>query len=229
VAPVTYVLIPGAGGDAWYWHLVDHELGHRGHDVISVELPSDDDSAGLADYADTVVKAADDRRDVVLVAQSMGAFVVPLVHQRRPTSSIILVNAMIPLPGESPGAWWENTAKRRRGGPTTSGRAVLPTPSSTWRPTSSTTCRPSSPPMAWVMANGRATSRSARHAQFTAWPQVPTHVIAGRDDRFFPLDFQQRIARERLDLEPDIVPGGHLVALSQPIELANRIESYQDR
>ncbi|MCW2642751.1 MAG: alpha/beta hydrolase [Dactylosporangium sp.] len=44
---VTYVLIPGAGGDAWYWHVVERELGQRGHDVISVELPSDDYSAGL--------------------------------------------------------------------------------------------------------------------------------------------------------------------------------------
>jgi pimeloyl-ACP methyl ester carboxylesterase len=54
-------------------------------------------------------------------------------------------------------------------------------------------------------------------------------VITGRDDRFFPLEFQQRVARERLGLEPDIVPGGHLVALSHPIELVDRIESYRDR
>ena len=52
-------------------------------------------------------------------------------------------------------------------------------------------------------------------------------MITARDDRFFPLEFQRRIARERLGLEPDIVPGGHLVALSHPIELADRIESYQ--
>ncbi len=48
---------------------------------------------------------------------------------------------------------------------------------------------------------------------------MPTRVIAGRDDRFFPLDFQRRVARERLGAEVDEVPGGHLVALSQPAEL----------
>ena len=49
-----------------------------------------------------------------------------------------------------------------------------------------------------------------------AWPDVPTRVVTGADDRFFPLGLQQRIARERLGVEPHVVPGGHLVALSQP-------------
>jgi hypothetical protein len=31
---------------------------------------------------------------------------------------------------------------------------------------------------------------------------------------------QQRVARERLGVEPDLVPGGHLAALSRPAELA---------
>jgi pimeloyl-ACP methyl ester carboxylesterase len=46
------------------------------------------------------------------------------------------------------------------------------------------------------------------------------HVVAGRDDRFFPLELQQRVARERLGVEPVVVPGGHLAALSHPDELA---------
>ena len=48
------------------------------------------------------------------------------------------------------------------------------------------------------------------------WPDVPTRVLAGRDDRFFPLPFVQRLARERLGVEPEVIPGGHLAALSQP-------------
>jgi hypothetical protein len=31
---------------------------------------------------------------------------------------------------------------------------------------------------------------------FDTWPAVPIHVIASRDDRFFPIDFQRRVARE---------------------------------
>jgi pimeloyl-ACP methyl ester carboxylesterase len=56
---------------------------------------------------------------------------------------------------------------------------------------------------------------------FEAWPSVPIRVVAGADDRFFPVGFQQTLARERLDLEADVLPGGHLIALSQPTELAD--------
>jgi len=49
---------------------------------------------------------------------------------------------------------------------------------------------------------------------------VPTRVIAGRFDRFFPLEFVQRVARERLGVEPEVVNAGHLPALACPDELA---------
>jgi pimeloyl-ACP methyl ester carboxylesterase len=59
-----------------------------------------------------------------------------------------------------------------------------------------------------------------------AWPDVSTRVLTGRDDRLFPAEFQRRIALERLGLEPDLVPGGHLAALSRPVELADALEGY---
>ena len=55
------------------------------------------------------------------------------------------------------------------------------------------------------------------------WPDVPTRVIAGTDDRFFPLEFQQRVAKERLGVDVEVVPGGHLCALSRPDELTARL------
>jgi pimeloyl-ACP methyl ester carboxylesterase len=58
------------------------------------------------------------------------------------------------------------------------------------------------------------------------WPAVPTRVLAGRDDRLFPLEFQRKVAAERLGLEIDEIPGGHCVALSRPVELADRLEDY---
>ena len=55
---------------------------------------------------------------------------------------------------------------------------------------------------------------------FDAWPPVPIHVVAGRDNSVLPARLQQRVARERLGIDPVIVPGGHLAALSHPGELA---------
>src|SRR5690242_16567552 len=105
----TYVLIHGAGSDSWYWHLVAPELQARGHDVVTMDLPCDDDSAGLAEYADTVVDAIGGRTGLILVAQSLAGFTAPLVCERVPVDLLVLVAAMVPAPGEPPGEWWSNT------------------------------------------------------------------------------------------------------------------------
>jgi pimeloyl-ACP methyl ester carboxylesterase len=62
-------------------------------------------------------------------------------------------------------------------------------------------------------------------AAFERWPDLPIHVVAGKDDRFFPATFQAKVARERLGREVHEVPGGHLVALSRPRELAELLLS----
>lgn len=225
----TFVLIPGAGGDAWYWHLVAPQLKERGYDAIPVDLPASDDRAGLVQYASAVARKIGTRTPerMTVVAQSLGGFTAPLVCERVRVALLVLVNAMIPKPGETPGEWWSNTghaeAKRLRN--LSDGR------------------RPDAPfdPLidffhdvprsvvdsAWARGEPRQSGKVfASPCTFKAWPKVPTRVLAGRDDRFFPCDFQRRVARERLGISVDEMPGGHLVALSQPAELAARLVSY---
>ncbi|MHA7218003.1 alpha/beta fold hydrolase [Arthrobacter sp. MDT1-48-3] len=45
----TFVLIHGGGSTAWDWHLVSAVLQESGHDVVAVDLPSEDagDPRGL--------------------------------------------------------------------------------------------------------------------------------------------------------------------------------------
>ena len=43
----------------------------------------------------------------------------------------------------------------------------------------------------------------------------------------FPLDFQRRVARERLAIEVDEIDGGHMVAMSNPAVRADRLEAYR--
>ena len=95
----AFALIHGGGDAGWYWHLVERELRLRGHDTVAPDLPCDDDTAGLAEYADTVVRAAGDRGDLVVAAQSLGGFTAPLVAARRPVAVLALVAGMIPAPG----------------------------------------------------------------------------------------------------------------------------------
>src|SRR6476661_5728746 len=103
------VLIPGAGGAAWLWHRVVPLLEAAGHEAIALDLPADDPAAGLDAYADLLVNAAAGRDGVIVVAQSMGAFTALHASARLPLRKLVLLNAMIPAPGETAGDWWEHT------------------------------------------------------------------------------------------------------------------------
>jgi len=221
-----FVLVPGAGGAGWYWHRVVPLLEAAGHTAVPVDLPADDESAGLPEYAAITLAAARGHDDAVLVGQSLGGFTVPMVAQAlgdagRPPREIVLVNAMIPLPGETPGDWWDNVgqAEARLEAAEQGGWPVEFDLSSYF-------LHDVDP---HVAAAGEQHERAEADAVFgsvcdiRAWPDVPTRVITGADDRFFPLALQQRVARERLGAEPHVVPGGHLVALSQPDVLASAL------
>jgi hypothetical protein len=54
---------------------------------------------------------------------------------------------------------------------------------------------------------------------------VPTRFLQGRDDRFFPVGFQRRVARERLGIDIVEVPSRHLNALSEPDALAVAVDA----
>ena len=220
--PTTFALIPGAGGSAWFWHRITPLLAATGATVIPIGLPADDDTADLTAYADIVTEAvAEVPGPLVLVGQSMGAFTAPIVATRVPTALIVLVNPMVPTAGESGGQWWENTGQgearlqyfREIGLSRTDfdpvedffhdvPQSVRDEAFSQPEPRQSDT--PFDTP--WPLAG---------------WPDVPTRVIAGSEDRLFPLEFQRRVVRERLGLEVEVMPGGHLMALSRPQELVD--------
>lgn len=92
----TFILLHGAGGRATDWDLVRAELTPRGHEVIAVDLPCDQE-VGLAAYVDAVLDAIGNRRDKpVLVAQSLAGLIAPLVAARIPIEMIVLLAAMVP-------------------------------------------------------------------------------------------------------------------------------------
>jgi pimeloyl-ACP methyl ester carboxylesterase len=219
----TFVLVPGAGGVSWYWHRVVPLLEEAQHEAIAVDLPGDDAGAGLSVYAERVLEAIGPR-EVILVAQSLGGFTAPLVCARARARMLVFVNAMIPVPGESAGEWWANTgweearvATAQRGG---------------YSPDFdlSTYFLHDLPPEVVKQGEGRERPEAdvvfSEPCRFEAWPALPIHVIGGREDRFFPVEFQGRVAQERLHASVDELPGGHLLALANPRRLADQLLGY---
>ena len=120
---------------------------------------------------------------------------------------------MIPLPGERVGAWWENTrSTEARVEAAKQGRYSTEFEEQTYFL--------HDVPYEVLSAAPTPRKQSDRifedSCDFDRWPPIPIHVIASKDDRFFPVAFQERVARERLGKDPEILPGGHLVALSNP-------------
>jgi pimeloyl-ACP methyl ester carboxylesterase len=224
----TYVLVPGGGGDPWEWHRLVPEIEARGHDAIAVRLPAEDDAASWHEYAEAVVDALGDRGDVTVVAASMGGFTAPIVCTRRRVELLVLLNPMIPVPGETFSAWWSNTesgvARREYHGTIGLTPEDADDDAVIYYHDLSAGVRTEAMSRVW---QDQSATPLDEPWPLEAWPDVPTRVLAGRHDRMFPLEFQQRIARERLGLEVDEIDGGHMVAMSNPAELADRLEAYR--
>jgi pimeloyl-ACP methyl ester carboxylesterase len=220
VSMATYVLIHGAGDSAFYWHLLAPELRERGHDAVAVDLPCDDESAGLSEYADTVVRAIGDRTELVLVAQSFGAFTAPLVCARVPVELMVLVAGMVPLPGERGEDWMANTGYEPAPGDQEPGEI-----------SDIDVYYHDVPPelAAEALRRGRdqAEAPGLEPWPLDAWPSVPTRYLLCRDDRLFPAEWMRGVVRERLGIVPDEIDGGHCPALSRPRDLAERLDAYR--
>jgi pimeloyl-ACP methyl ester carboxylesterase len=211
----TYALIHGAYDVGWYWHLVERELRRRGQRTLAPDLPIEDGDATLEDHARFVVDAigpTHDGGDLIVVGQSWGGYIAPIVAQLAKADRIVLVAPMIPRPGETDDAMWKATGWTF---PTGEADAFY---------------HDVDPALA-----AEAKSRERAQSETTggdpwpldAWPDIPTHVIIGRDDRFFRADWLRGVVRDRLGIEPDELPGGHTLALSRPVELVELMESYR--
>lgn len=148
----------------------------------------------------------------MLVAQSFGGFTAPLVCERVPVELLILVNAMVPRPGETGREWWTATGWEEEAGEVDSHDAFFhDVPEDV-----TAVALAEEPPQSWTPFD--------EPWPLQAWPDVATRFVQGHDDRFFPLAFQRRVVRDRLGIDVEEVPGGHLVALSRPVELVDKLE-----
>jgi pimeloyl-ACP methyl ester carboxylesterase len=204
----TFAIVHGAGDVGWSWHLVAAALEAKGHNTIAPDLPTEDESKDLTDWAATVVAALPSTSDVVVVGHSFGGLVAPLVAAQVNASALVFVTAMLPKPGEAPGDWWGNA------GYTDSGLE-----DQFWHDV---------PPELAAEAQKRERDMS-ENAMAKPWPldtlpDVPTHFILCTEDRFLTPDFMRQVVADRLGITPVELAAGHCAQLSKPQELATLLD-----
>ena len=217
----TFALLHGAGDSGSSWHRVAAHLRSHGHDAVTPDLPSEDESARWEDYADAAVEAIGDRTDdLVVVGHSLGGFTAPLVCDRLPTRLLVLVAAMIPAPGESADEWWTTSGYMAAAGD----NPYADDPIALYLHD----VEPDVAAEAMCAERGQAGGMMRQPWPLDAWPDVPTRYLICSEDRFFPAAWLRDLVRERLGITPDEIETSHAPYLARPAELAERLVAYAE-
>lgn len=158
----------------------------------------------------------------------MGGLTAPLVAARVPaTRLIVLVAAMIPAPGETGAAWWDNTGawRARREQAQRDGRDI----DGEFDPVGEFLhdVDPRLVEEGWAHVTDQSGTPFEAPWPLDSWPDIPTRFVLPTRDRFFPAAFQRRMVRDRLGITPDEIDTGHLPALATPHELAHLLLRFE--
>jgi pimeloyl-ACP methyl ester carboxylesterase len=219
-----FLLLHGACHGGWCFDEIAARLTAAGHEVTAPDLPCDDVAAGLAEYRDAALTALGGQPDdLVVIGHSLGALVVPLIADRVPSRRIVMLAGIVGAPQSSLESLADEDADRDlplgddglefddrglfRFTPAGARRLLYPD------------CAPD------VAESAVARLRYQRSmwtqvADFDAWPDVETMSITCEDDLIISPEWSDRVARERLGVEPIHLPGGHSPFLSRPDDLA---------
>jgi pimeloyl-ACP methyl ester carboxylesterase len=222
----NYLLLHGASSTGWIWYRVEPILREAGHLTLAPDLPCADPTADLECYIEAAMRPAAEafgEAPLTVVGLSLAGMVAPVVAARRPVNHLVLVSAMIPRPGESAYQWATST-RQMDAQATYLDSLGLPTDDLL------------DPELIFLHdLDPQQKAESLNHVPeqhatlmrdpcpIETWPDIDTDVIAARDDRMFPLEFMRDQARDRLGIEPAVIPGGHLAPLTQPHALATQL------
>ncbi|WP_242051607.1 triacylglycerol lipase [Nostoc sp. FACHB-280] len=95
-----FCLVHGAFQGTWCWNLLTPYLESQGHTTLAMDLPIENASTTLSQFADAVIKVVpktDD--DIVLVGHSMAGTIIPLVAEAVKVRQLVFVAALLPYPG----------------------------------------------------------------------------------------------------------------------------------
>lgn len=196
-----------------------------GHRVVALDLPCEDTALGCAAYRDVALDAIADDDELVVVGHSAGGLTAPLVAAARPVRRIVLVCALLPLPGRS--FTEQNVADgilqhEYQAGVEADGDGLR-----RWvdrdvcARTMYSGCRREDVDWAFAQLRPQSSTMYTETTPLTAWPDVPVTDVRGDDDRLVSPTWAAARVPERLGVTSTVIQGaGHSPMISHPRELA---------
>ncbi|OUL34456.1 alpha/beta hydrolase [Nostoc sp. T09] len=239
-----FCLVHGAFQGAWCWDLLIPYLEAQGHKTVAMDLPIEDASASLSQFADVVLQAlpkTDD--DIVLVGHSMAGTVIPLVAEAHQVRQLVFLTALIPYPGISTLDQFSHnldadSLKTLNYEPKElSQRKEFDDEPEMFNPVSVGKdfsdeavlielfyhdCQPDV--MRWALSKSRSQQSMAYIYEvnpMNSLPNVEYKYIVCNDDRIISPVWSRYAARKRLGVDAIELPGGHCPHLSRPAHLAS--------
>jgi pimeloyl-ACP methyl ester carboxylesterase len=219
------VLIHSTGQGAAGWERVARALGERGRAAHAVELPSD---PGLlaADYAELVRRQVGATIAPVVLAHSGAGPLLPAAARALNASHLVWLAAWVPDPGVS---FLEDTRLH-------AGAAFNPD----WigkDPTEDDAVAATflyhdcdEAALEWALSTRRLFLPLGVYGERLALaPEIPSTYVVAAQDRTIRPDWQRRMARERLGVEPVEIPTGHCPNVSRPDRLAEVLVEVAER
>ena len=220
------VLVHGGLMGAWCWSDFAPELERLGYRTHTLDLPIEDPSADLDDYADAVVRAMQSLDRPWLLGHSMGGLVVPRAALRRPVAGLIFLCAGFPARNEAEHR--ESEAARDPGNEAhflPAGEGLITLSFEGAAHDFFNDCPPPLQREAYARFRPQATAPFSDYAPISRYPDVPMHAIVTSDDHIVRKDAHSAMIRRRIGIEPVELPGGHCPFYSRPRVLAATIDA----
>ena len=224
----TFALVHGAWHGAWCWERLTPVLQQAGHDVVAMDLPSEDGTATFDTYADVVCAALDGRDDdVLLVGHSYNGNTIPLVAARRPVRHLVYLCAMVPDLGRSVFDQMSDELEMLNPVAYEQGLSV---PDEQLRQVWTDVdlacamfygdCDEPTTKAAIERLRPQSAYPALQPFSLAQFPSAPTTYIVCSDDQILRPEWSRHVARQRLGADLVELPGDHSPFYSRPSVLA---------
>ena len=226
---VTFGLVHGAYHGSWCWEALTPELEKRGHQVLAVDLPSEDPRAGAAEYAAAALKAfAGASDDLVVMGHSLGGLTIPLIAAARPVQRLVFLAGMLPRPGQTQDEVLNAEPDTVFAGPE-GGAYRGPSGDTRWRPEAAARwffadCPADVATSAASRLRGQCWKITREVTPLAARPVVPCSYVLGTRDPVINPAWSRRTAPAVLGVKAIEISGGHSPFLAQPSVLAQLLD-----